>query len=296
MSGVDPQTVEGGQARNEDAAIRDGLRGMWAAVAPAWDEHAEYVDARAAGVTKRMLELAELKPGDRVLELACGPGGLGLQAAALVNPGGEVVLSDAASEMTAIAQRRAQALGLENVRTSVLDLEAIDEPDEGYDAVLCREGLMFTLDPGRAISEVRRVLRRGGRFVPAVWGPRERNPWLAIVLDSASETLGAPVPPPGLPGPFALQDAERLANLLTDAGLDQVSIEEAAVGTDSPNFEDWWSRTSQLAGPLAMMLRSLPAETRASLDDRARAAVRSYETEDGLRFPGLTLIASARRP
>jgi ubiquinone/menaquinone biosynthesis C-methylase UbiE len=101
---------------------------------------------------------------------------LGLAAAARVAPEGEVVLSDVAAEMTAIAATRAEELGLENVSTRVLDLERIDEPDGSYDVVLCREGLMLVPDPGRAAGEIRRVMRLGGRFALAVWGPRERNP------------------------------------------------------------------------------------------------------------------------
>ena len=93
-------------------------------------------------------------------------------------PGGEVVLSDVVPEMTAIAAARAEALGLDNVSTCVLDLEQIDQPDDSYDVVLCREGLMFAADPARAAGEIRRVLRPGGRVALAVWGPRERNPWL----------------------------------------------------------------------------------------------------------------------
>ena len=67
--------------------LRDHLHGMWASVAPAWGEHAEYVDARGAVVAERMLELTRPRPGERVLELACGPGGLGLAAAERVVPG-----------------------------------------------------------------------------------------------------------------------------------------------------------------------------------------------------------------
>ena len=161
-----------------------------------------------------------------MLELACGPGGLGLAAAARVAPRGEVVLSDAVAEMTAIAAARAEALGLSNVSTRELDLERIEQPDASYDVVLCREGLMFALDPARAAREIRRVLRPGGRVALAVWGPRERNPWLGVVLDAVSAQVGAPVPPPGIPGPFSLEDSKRLAALLSDAGLADVKVSE----------------------------------------------------------------------
>ena len=103
-------------AGHTDDEVRTRLHGLWSAVAPAWGEHAAYIDQRAAGLTEELLELADLQPGRRVLELACGPGGLGLAAAPRVAPG-EVVVSDVAPEMTAIAAARADALGLGNVRT-----------------------------------------------------------------------------------------------------------------------------------------------------------------------------------
>ena len=84
-----------------------------------------------------------------------------------VAPGGEVVLSDVVPDMTAIASARARALGLTNVSTRVLDLEAIEQPDDSYDIVLCREGLRFVTHPDRALSEIRRVLRPGGRQSPS---------------------------------------------------------------------------------------------------------------------------------
>ena len=80
---------------------------MWAGVAGAWGEHAAYIDARGAHVSARMLELTAPRPGERVLELACGPGGPGFGAAERVVPGGEVVVSDVVPEMTAIAAARA---------------------------------------------------------------------------------------------------------------------------------------------------------------------------------------------
>lgn len=168
---------------------------MWAGVAGGWAEHAADVDARAAGITEELLELSTPRSGERVLELARGPGGLGLAAATRVAPGGEVVLSDLTAEMTAIAGARAAARGLDNVSTRELDLERIDEPDGSYDVVLCREGLMLVPDPVRDAREIRRVLRPGGRVAVSVWGPRARNPWLGAMLDAVSAQVGAPVPP-----------------------------------------------------------------------------------------------------
>ena len=100
--------------------MRAHLHGMWAAVAPAWGEHSAYADARGAEVAEEMLGLALPVAGERVLELACGPGGLGLAAAARVGPDGEVVLSDVVAEMTSIAGARADAPAIQVVHDVLL--------------------------------------------------------------------------------------------------------------------------------------------------------------------------------
>jgi enediyne biosynthesis protein CalE5 len=281
------------QEKTERAAH---LHTMWSGVAGAWDEHADFVDARAARATERMLALTAPRPGERVLELACGAGGLGLAAAERIGGGGEVVLSDVSAEMTAIAARRARERGLDNVSARPLDLERIDEPDAAYDVVLCREGLMFTLAPERAVAEITRVLRPGGRLAVAVWGPREHNPWLDTVMDGLAVTLGRPVPPPGIPGPFSLDDAGRLRALFHRPELDAVAVEALAVPLEAPSFEDWWQRTTALAGPMSTLFAALPPEAAHALRAGVREAADAYRTPDGdLRFPGVTLLASGTR-
>ncbi len=275
--------------------LRARLHGMWASVADAWRNHAEYVDARGSAVTETMLELSSLRPGDRVLELACGPGSVGLAAAERVGPAGEVVVSDVAQEMTAIAIERAHARGLTNVRGRVLDLDSIDEPDAAYDVVLCREGLMFAADPARAACEITRILRTGGRAAVAVWGPRERNPWLGIVFDAVSAELGRPVPPPGMPGPFSLSDPATLAGLLSAAGLSHVEVSELSVPLRARGFDEWWETTCALAGPLTQILASLPPSSAEHLRSEARESARRYQTPEGLDFPGVTLLATGCR-
>lgn len=277
--------------------LRPRLQAMWVSVADRWAAYADEVDEMRAGVTAAMLARTQLASGQRVLELACGPGGVGLAAASLVGTGGEVVLTDVVPEMTAIAAARAHERGLDQVHTRVRDLEDIAESACSYDVVLCREGLMFAPDPARAAREIRRVLRPEGRVVLAVWGPRERNPWLSLLFDAVTAQTGHAVPPPGVPGPFALSDAGELAELLDAAGLTGVVVDELPTPTRADSFDTWWTRTSSLAGPMSALLAALPAAATEAVRTRLHAAVAPYVQADGrLEIPGLTLVAAARRP
>lgn len=278
------------------SSVRERVHGMWSSVAPAWRDHADDVDARGAALAARMLELTAPGPGDRVLELACGPGGLGIAAARRVGPSGEVTLSDVSAEMLTIAGARAAEAGLANVRLRRIDFEAIDEPDGAFDVVLCREGLMFAIDPAQACAEAARVLRPGGRLAAAVWGPRARNPWLGALMDAVGTQLGETIPPPGVPGPFSLSADGLLAGLLAGAGFGDVAIDEVAVPLRAPSAEAWWTRGIAMGGPVARRLASLPDDRIASARADALAAVAPYAGPDGgLSVPGVTLLAHASR-
>ena len=273
--------------------MRQALQGIWSSAAPAWQRHADFVDDRSAEVAQAMLDAAALRPDQRVLELACGPGGVGLGAADLVGPGGEVVLSDIAPEMTAIAAERANARKLANVRTAQIDMEQIDFPDASFDVVLCREGLMLVPDPAAASKEAHRVLVPGGRVVFAVWGPRDRNPWLGILLDAITETLGIPVPPPGMPGPFSLSEYGTLEELLGAAGFDGVNVREVATPMNAGSFDEWWAVVSSLAGPVGPLLAGQPAEVGTTIRARAEASLDQFRTDTGsFDLPGLSFVGS----
>jgi len=238
-----------------------------------------------------MLAVADLQPGDEVLELGCGPGGVGIAAAEIVGADGHVVLSDVVPEMTAIAEERVRRHGLRNADVRELDMEHIDVPDASFDKVLCREALMLVADPTAAARETLRVLRPGGRAVFAVWGPRAANPWLSTLLDAVSAQLGAPVPPPGMPGPFALSDDGALAKVLAAAGFADVDVREVETPLHAASIDQWWTVVPSLAGPVAAIINSLPADVTTAMRAGAESALRKFADASGYQIPGLSLVA-----
>lgn len=267
---------------------RRHVHAMWASVADRWDEHADYAEARAGLLNDALLEGGCLGPTDAVLELACGPGGLGIAAAALAQ---HVTLTDVVPAMVDIAAKRAANAGCPNVATAVRDLEAIAEPDAAYDVVLCREGLMFAVDPAAALGEIRRVLRPSGRLALSVWAAPAENPWLSVVLDAVAAQVGHPVPPPGMPGPFALSDDAALCAQLQAAGFVDVTVRQVPVPLRAASFEAWWARTTAVAGPVAKVIASLPDIAQAELAERARSGAAAFTAGSGaVEFPGLAHV------
>lgn len=266
------------------------LHAIWSVAAPSWNEHAGFVEDRGAVVCAAMLAVADLRPGDEVLELGCGPGGVGIAAAEIVGADGHVVLSDVVPEMTAIAEERVRRHGLRNADVRELDMEHIDVPDASFDKVLCREVLMLVADPTAAARETLRALRPGGRAVFAVWGPPAANPWLSALLDAVSAQLGAPVPPPGMPGPFALSDDGALAQVLAAAGFANVDVREVGTPLHAASIDEWWTVVPSLAGPVAAIINSLPADVTTAMRADAESALRDFADASGYKIPGLSLV------
>ncbi|MEY2473914.1 MAG: hypothetical protein QOK28_3243 [Actinomycetota bacterium] len=266
----------------------------WSAVAPAWDAGADERDLPTTAAATRLVESLAPEPGQRVLELAAGPGSLGATWADLVGPTGTVVLSDFSPAMVEAARRRNRALG--NVETAVVDASSIDAPDASFDAVACCFGLMFTPDPAVALGEIHRVLRADGRFGALTWGGLADNPWMTIVgmaaMSNGFVAGGLPTDPGGI---FSLSDPDHVAALATAAGFRDVSVTAIDIRFVADSADAHLDHVTALAGPLAVALQEAPRDRYESFRRTALELAAPYVTTTGFEVPGVALLVTGRR-
>jgi ubiquinone/menaquinone biosynthesis C-methylase UbiE len=280
-----------------EAEYREESRQQWSDAASSWARAAEEEETGASrDATAWMLEAADLQPGERVLELACGAGRVGLQAAARVGPEGTVLCTDFSEAMVEAVAERVQRLGIANIATRVLDVEHLElEGEAPFDAVLCRFGYMLMADPLQALRESARALRPGGRLVLAVWGTGEKNPWLGTILEAVMAHLNAPPPQPGQPGPFSLGDATRLRGLVEQAGLGEVEVAEVETKQRYDSLAGWWDEILEVSGPLAAILKALPEGDRESIRSTVLAEAEDFGGEEAAIFPASVVCAQAHK-
>ena len=285
MAETDPHDAE---------ALRADLLDRWERAAAGWGRLAPRIRAFGMPVSTWMIEHAGLQPGQRVLELAAGPGETGLLAAELIRPGGVLISSDASESMIELARARAHELGIENVEFKRLELEWIDLPTASVDVVICRWAVMLIVDPEAALRETRRVLVPGGRIVLAVWDQSELNPW-ATLADRAMVELGyATRHDPTAPGMFALAAPGQLHELLEAAGFVEVVVESLELPRPPLTPADEIAEELEISRAFADAYERLSGEDRRALEDQIASLGKPYAGPDGrLTLPARSLVAAA---
>jgi SAM-dependent methyltransferase len=244
-----------------------------------------------------LLDGDRVGPGGTVVELASGFGAMCLALAERVRPGGSTICSDLRPERVEATRRHVEEAGLGDVDVRVLDMLRLDLPNERVDAIVCRWGFMLPVPPEQAFAEAFRVLRPGGDLRLAVWAEPARNPWIGLV-DEALLAIGHPIPAdrrePGRM--FSLADPERLRALMVAAGFGTVVVDEIALRWGYDDFDAYWDEEALVAGPYEDYLRSLATTEREAVRGRLRASLEPWRSGLGYRIPGVTLVASGRRP
>ena len=207
--------------------------GVWNRIS---DVYLREVDQRFAPIVDAVIERAQLKPGEIVLDLGTGTGAIAERAAAAVGSAGQVVGVDISPEMLALARRRMAARAIANVSLREGRGESIPADDHTFDVVLSSLTLMYVIDRAAAAREIARVLRPGGRLVTTVWGgPDECD---IVLFQSTAGKFAGPPPVPGV-GPGALADPTPFLEELADAGI-KAEVETEIFGFDFPSFSSAW--------------------------------------------------------
>ena len=264
----------------------------WETAAAGWEAERDRVAHMGRPITEWLVGHLGLAPGQTVLELASGPGDVGIAVAAALE-GGRVIMSDRSHAMVAAAGRAVAAADARNAEVRHLDAEALDLADASVDRVVCRFAYMLIPDRAAAFAETRRVLRPDGKLAFAVWAAAALNPGATTLWDVLESRTDLPPTPAGGPGMFALGEPEAVTAVVEAAGFSVGAVEHIPIEWSYPDYAAYWRAQSSLNGGLTRLLPTLSDRERDELSAAVRAAVEPFRDGAGYRLTGVALGVAA---
>ena len=292
------------ETQNDDAHLRSEQKKLWDVSAPGLEKWLHVTQVASQDVTDRMMELAGIKPGDNVLDIATGIGDPAIDAARIVQPTGRVLAVDLSQSRLSTARRRAKEQGLENLIEFIeSDIEIMEFPSSKFNAILSKWGLMFFADLERLLGRLLDALLPdrgggGGVFVAAVWSRPEKVPSMKIpslVLDRLE------VPPlPTVVNPFRLSDMSVLSKLFIEAGFEDVKTEAVPVVYRFDSAEDYFDFAYETSGSFKGRITNAAAFLSDEKQDKIKRDIveeaRSFADSKGrLSMSNETLLIAGRR-
>lgn len=260
------------------------IQKVWDEQANRWYAQREAIFEASRPVHDWLVRTVAPRPGQRLLEIAAGPGDTGFLAARMLGAG-RLVSTDIAPGMVEAARRRGAELGISNVEYRVLDAQAMDFETASFDGAICRWGYMLMPDPSAAFRETRRVLKPGGRLAFAVFTSPAENPWVSIPVGVLRET-GHLAPPSTdwTPGILALADRSRLHALVDAAEFASTSFESIDMAWTFAAPDDYWAFLEEMSA-LGPLLRSLAGDARAAVRSAIDARIAPFTNNAGVALP-----------
>jgi SAM-dependent methyltransferase len=265
----------------------------WASgdVASGWMRGASARGHALGPLTELMLDLAGVTVGSRVLDLGAGTGDQTLAAAQRVGPDGAVLATDISASMLDLAREAARAAGLLNVQTRTMDAQQLDLASGSFDAAIARFSFQFVPDVQRALSEVRRVLKPGGRFAAVVFSAVEKNPYRAAPQAIASRLAGRQFPERG-PGQWALNDPATLRDAFQRGGFRDVGVRPVPFVYRFPSLADALRNLEEAQPLLTKLLDELTETDRAIAWAEIERTLQPFAGPDGFAGPSEALVAA----
>ena len=258
-----------------------------------WDKAAGYYEnswkRQLKPAQDRMLEMADLKPGETVLETACGTGLVTERAAAAVAPGGEIIATDLSGEMTNVTADRLQ--NTNGVARSVIraDAEALPLDDSIADAAICSLGVMYFPDPLQGFMEMHRVLKPGGRTSVVIWGERKKCGW-ADIFPIVEKRVASDV----CPMFFQQGTGNTLEMTMAHAGFEDIRCERRGVELTYEDVETAVMAAFQ-GGPVALAYQKFDEGTRHGAHEEYLASIAPFRNGNGYTIPGEFVFATAKK-
>ncbi|HEX8846152.1 MAG TPA: class I SAM-dependent methyltransferase [Pyrinomonadaceae bacterium] len=269
----------------------------WRASAPFWEKHAPIIRTMFAPLTGALIEETGIRQGQRVLDVAGGPGEPSLTIAETVGPTGSVTCTDVVAEMVKAAESEARRRGLTNIKFRQCAADALPFDDDSFDAAVSRLGVMFFPDPVAGLREMLRVTKPGGALSLAVWHKSDLNPFAAVVTNVISRYVETPPAAPGAPDAFRFAEPGSLAHVLEKAGATDVRERVLKFHIEAPiSPEEFWAMRSETSGTLREKLTELSEEERARVAQEVQQSAREFFPHNRMSFPAQMLIVTGKKP
>lgn len=283
------------KAQFNPQAYKTATTQQWQSAAKAWSNWGDTLREWLGPATEVMIDAANITTGAKVLDVAAGAGDQSMQIADRVGSEGYVLATDISSNILDYAAANAQSGGYGQIDFQVMDGEDLTATPEQFDAVVSRVGLIYFPDQMKALKGIREILKPGGWFSAIVYSTPEKNGFFSIPVGIIRAAAQLPAPAKGQPGPFSLGQPGVLADLLREAGFQNVHEKNLSAPLELPSAAECVRFERESFGALHEMLKGLDAVAQSEVWHDIETALLKFENGNGFSGPCELIVVAGQK-